>query len=153
MCVSLQQFILKIEANISYLIESSSRSHPPFLSVRILQRFGLSNPSPGLVERVAEAYSKGSYQGIGSGKYGDLGALVAAILLDDESREVILDRDPSHGNIREPLVKLLSFFRSMGIAFNMPLRIPSLLSLEKELGQGSFESPSVFSFFLPGESL
>ena len=121
------------------------------MSYRILQRFGLSNPSPGLVERVATAYSEGSYQGIGSGKYGDLGALVTALLLDDESRASILDSDPSHGNIREPLVKLLSFFRSQGISFNMPLRIPSLLSTEDELGQGSFESPSVFSFFLPGK--
>ena len=135
------------------ILESSSCSHPPFLSVRLLQRFGLSNPSPGLVERVATAYSEGSYDGIGSGKYGDLGALVAAVLLDDESREVVLDHDPSHGHIREPLVKLLSFFRSMGIAFDMPLRIPSLFSLEGDIGQGSFESPSVFSFFLPGESL
>lgn len=135
------------------ILESSSRSHPAFLSLRLLQRFGLSNPSPGLVERVAIAYSEGSYEGIGSGKYGDLGALVAAALLDDESREVVLDLDPSHGHIREPLVKLLSFFRSMGIAFDMPLRIPSLLSLEGDIGQGSFESPSVFSFFLPGEFL
>lgn len=128
-------------------------SSPPYLSHQILQRFGLSNPSPGLVERVALAYSEGSYNGIGSGTYGDLGALIAAAVLDDESRKVILDSDPSHGHVREPLVKLISFFRSMGISFDMPLRIPSLLSLEGDIGQGSFESPSVFSFFLPGESL
>ena len=66
-------------------------SHAPFLSLRFLQRFGLSNPSPGLVERVATAYIEGSYNGIGSGSYGDLSALVAAILLDDESRSTTLE--------------------------------------------------------------
>lgn len=37
----------------------------------------------------------------------------------------------------------------MGISFRQPLRIPTLLDNEGDIGQGSFESPSVFSFFLP----
>ena len=90
-------------------------SHPPFLATRIIQRFGISNPSPGFIERVATAYITGAYEQIGSGQYGDLGAMVAAILLDDESRAVVLDADQSHGHLREPLVKVLSFFRSMGL--------------------------------------
>ena len=81
------------------------------MAYRLLQRFGLSNPSPGLIERVATAYSTGSYGQIGSGLYGDLRALVAAILLDDESRQVALDADPTHGSLREPLVKVMSLFR------------------------------------------
>ena len=88
-------------------------SHPPFMAQRVIQRFGVSNPSPAFVERVATAYATGSYANgrFGSGSYGDLGALVAAILLDDETREVVLDSDPAHGHIREPLVKVTSFFR------------------------------------------
>ena len=124
-------------------------SHAPFLAYRIIQRFGISNPSPSFIERVVSAYSTGLYQGIGSGKYGDLGALVAAILLDDETRKVVLDADQSHGHIREPLVKVMHFFRSMGISFAQPLRMETLMGLEGRIGQGSFESPSVFSFFLP----
>ena len=50
--------------------------------MRLIQRFGISNPSPRFIERVATAYSTGLYGQIGSGKYGDLGALAAAILLD-----------------------------------------------------------------------
>ena len=45
-------------------------THPPFLAVRIIQRLGISNPSPGFVERVATAYSTGSYGQFGSGNYG-----------------------------------------------------------------------------------
>ena len=37
----------------------------------------------------------------------------------------------------------------MEIGFASPLHIPTLLGLESDIGQGSFESPSVFSFFLP----
>ena len=125
-------------------------SHAPFMAVRIIQRFGISNPSPGFVERVVAAYSTGSYGGLfGSGSYGDLGAMLAAILLDDESRQVVLDEDSTHGHLREPLIKVLSFFRSMGLSYDMPFRIPTLMGLEGSIGQGSFENPSVFSFFLP----
>ena len=50
-------------------------SHAPFLAIRIIQRFGISNPSPGFIERVATAYVNGLYNGIGSGSYGDLSAM------------------------------------------------------------------------------
>ena len=50
-------------------------SHPPFLAIRMIQRFGISNPSPGFIERVAIAYATGSYKNIGSGNYGDMSAL------------------------------------------------------------------------------
>lgn len=68
-------------------------NHPPFLAIRMIQRFGISNPSPDFVVRVGEAYKSGSYHGFGSGEYGDIGALVAAILLDQESRMPALDLD------------------------------------------------------------
>jgi uncharacterized protein (DUF1800 family)/uncharacterized protein (DUF1501 family) len=124
-------------------------SHPPFMAQRVIQRFGISNASPSLIERVASAYSTGSYGQFGTGKYGDLGAMVAAILLDDETRVVSLDADPAHGHTREPLIKVLSFFRSMSVSFRSPLHIPTLLDLEGKIGQGSYETPSVFGFFLP----
>mgnify|MGYP001130838593 CR=1 FL=1 len=76
------------------------------MALRFCQRFGISNPSPAYIERVATAYKSGIYQSIGSGEYGDLGAMVASVLLDDESRQVVLDQDPSHGHIREPLLKV-----------------------------------------------
>ncbi|KAL7539583.1 hypothetical protein ACHAXR_009408 [Thalassiosira sp. AJA248-18] len=124
-------------------------SHPPFMAVRVIQRFGISNPSPAFIKRVSTAYTTGSFGQFGSGEYGDLGAMVAAILLDDESRQVVLDADQTHGHLREPLIKVLSFFKSMGLHYASPLRIPALMSTQDTIGQGSFENPSVFSFFLP----
>lgn len=117
-------------------------SHPPFLAMRVIQRFGISNPSPGMIFRVSTAYSTGTYQGMGSGKYGDLGAMAAAILLDDEARKVVLDSDQAHGHLREPLIKVMSFFRSMGLSYQMPLQVENMAGTQEIFGQGAFESPS-----------
>ena len=45
--------------------------------------------------RVSEAYKEGTYSGgmFGSGQYGDLAAMVGAILLDTECRTPVLDLD------------------------------------------------------------
>jgi cullin-associated NEDD8-dissociated protein 1 len=46
------------------------------------------------------------YDGFGSGKYGDLAATIAAVLLDREARSVELDLDAANGQLREPLLKV-----------------------------------------------
>jgi len=83
----------------------------------------------------------------GDGHYGHLGAVFAAILLDRESRSVTVDADPSHGSMREPLLKLMGFMRSMEYT---PDRRGELVKLDagKSLGQMTHEIPTVFSFFL-----
>jgi hypothetical protein len=77
--------------------------HPnisPFLAVRFAQRFGVSNPSPRYVSIIAEAFRSGEYTDrktgmkFGSGRYGCLEATVAAVLLDSESLDPVLDKDP-----------------------------------------------------------
>jgi len=120
--------------------------------MRLAQRFGLSNASPSLIERAVTAYEAGSYESnnlqFGSGKYGDLGALIAAILLDPESREAVLDADQSHGQAKAPLDQVISVFRSMGLKYESPLVVPTLIDSYDMIGQGSYESPSVFNFYL-----
>lgn len=76
--------------------------HPntaPFLAARFAQRFGMSNPSPRYVETIAKAFTAGSYRHgdivFGSGQYGCMKAMVAAVILDQESQSSILDVDPS----------------------------------------------------------
>ena len=96
---------------------------------------------------MATAYIEGSYNGIGSGSYGDLAALVAAILLDDESRSTTLDSDPTNGSLREPIIKVVSLLRSMEAVYTAPSGDEKLYKMG--IGQDSFGSPSVFSFFLP----
>ena len=58
----------------------------PFISLRLIQRFGISNPSPRFIKTVAESFKFGIYEAhvlgipFGSGTYGDLGATVAGEL-------------------------------------------------------------------------
>jgi cullin-associated NEDD8-dissociated protein 1 len=72
----------------------------PFLAIRLAQRFGISNPSPRYVATVAHAFRSGNFKDnfsgaeYGSGQYGSLEATLAAVLLDRESQEALLDADP-----------------------------------------------------------
>ena len=127
-------------------------THPPFLALRMIQRFGISNPSPQYIERVSTAYKNGSYLGrFGAGKYGDLGAMMAAILLDPEARALSLDSDPSHGHIREPIIKITSFLRSLETKWHAPFQVSIFDGPQGQrwYGQGPYRAPSVFSFFQP----
>ena len=132
-----------------YLYHASSA---PFLSLRFIQRFGISNPSPGFVERVAQAFKTGKCDALSiSGNYGDLGALIGAIITDEEAREVLLDSDPSSGSLREPLLKLVALMRNLD---HKQLNEDHLTAIDGnnlvgKIGQESYEMPNVFSFFLP----
>ena len=89
----------------------------PFIATRLIQRLTTSNPSPRYVHAVAQAFITGqcTTRGCGnfSGTYGDLGASVATVLLDGEGMSPLLDADPSHGGLREPVIKLLHLMRAM----------------------------------------
>jgi len=130
--------------------------HPnvaPFISRRIIQRFGISNPSPRYVTQAATAFSTGSYTSLGitfgDGKYGNLGAMLAAIVLDREARSAVLDADPTFGSLREPMIKLMAFLRAMKFKSLDAVKELSLFDLSTAIGQKPYESPNVFSYFLP----
>jgi cullin-associated NEDD8-dissociated protein 1 len=130
--------------------------HPnvaPFLAVRFIKRFGTSNPSPRYVEDVATAFTVGEYtvygHTYGDGRYGSMEAMIAAIILHDEARTALLDADPTAGSLREPLLKLIAFLRSMEFtskSINPEIR---LKGLEQKIGQEVYAIPNVFSYFLP----
>jgi len=133
----------------------------PFFSKLLIQRFGISNPSPRYIETVANAFQAGSFEWtsgsqnatFGDGKWGNLGATVAAILLDREATSVVLDADPAHGSIREPLLKVIGFMKAMEYTRTPHDRLvyPMLDTFvaSARIGQNVYESPSVFSFFSP----
>jgi hypothetical protein len=133
--------------------------HPntaPFLAVRFAQRFGLSNPSPRLVDTVATAFRSGRYidlstgTSFGSGEYGNLGAMVAALLLDRESRSVVLDADPASGSVLEPLLRYIRLMKSLEFAPDYADRNFQMISDVMDwIGQMPHAHPNVFSFFLP----
>jgi hypothetical protein len=85
-------------------------THPntaPFVSRRLIQRLVTSNPSPAYVERVAEVFEDN-----GKGERGDLGAVVRAILLDDEALHGARNRPEIFGKFREPLLYFTHLFRA-----------------------------------------
>jgi uncharacterized protein (DUF1501 family) len=133
--------------------------HPntaPFVASRLIQRFGISNPSPRYVEVVATAFATGSYQSstgtdaavIGSDAYGCLASTLAAILLDPEARSPVLEKDPSYGGLREPLLKLVHLMRAMEFEPS-PEETFEMRYVSDRIGQMAHAVPTVFSFFLP----
>lgn len=140
-------------------------NHPntaPFVSSQLIQRLTTSNPSPGYVYRVADAFETGSYElpngnTIGSGNRGDLSAVWAAILMDREYHDHASVIDPSFGKLREPVLRFTHWARmSEAPAVNLMKGATVIdayvLSQQHEtrLGQRPFTSPSVFNFFRPG---
>ena len=126
--------------------------HPntaPFVAHRLIQRLVSSNPSPRYIKAVGTAFSTGSYDGVSySGEYGDLAATVAAILLDREARSATLDADPTHGQLREPIVKVIHFMRALEFS-SRDGREVELHALLDAIGQEVYNSPTVFNFYLP----
>lgn len=131
----------------------------PFLAMRFAQRFGISNPSPRFIEEISTSFVKGEYSfeddngnniKFGSGKYADLAATFACVLLDRESRDVLLDNDPTHGALKEPLIKVLGLMRALKF---MPRDDHPFVQFDRSfgdrIGQMAHELPSVFSFFRP----
>jgi cullin-associated NEDD8-dissociated protein 1 len=103
------------------------------------------------VTEVSHAFKSGRYvlgdREYGKGKYGDLAATFAAIYLDREARNVLLDVDPTTGSLREPILKLMAVMRSMNFSSSFP--VTRLSNLKRDIGQEAYEFESVFSFFLP----
>ena len=72
------------------------------------------------METVCQAFITGVYQypsesgsyRFGSGNYGDLAATVAAIILNRESQNEVLNADIMHGSLREPIILVTSLMRN-----------------------------------------
>ena len=122
-------------------------NHPnvgPFIGRLLIQRLVKSNPSPEYISRVTAAFNNN-----GSGIRGDMQAVVKAIYLDDEARNESYLSDNQNGKLREPFFRYVHLFRAFN--FNNPQNKFWDLgwSLETELRQYMFYSPSVFNFFSP----
>ncbi len=129
-------------------------NHPnvgPFLSKRLIQRLVTSNPSADYIARIASVFNNN-----GSAIRGDLGAMIRAILLDEEALDGYLFSMPNFGKIREPLLTMTHIWRAYDATMN-PAFItnpgdfwPEVLYFpENYIGQGPMSSPSVFNFFSP----
>jgi uncharacterized protein (DUF1800 family) len=127
-------------------------NHPnvgPFIAKQLIQKLVTSNPSRAYVQRVAERFNND-----GTGRRGNLEAVVRAILLDAEARNAASGSGAATaGKLKEPLLRLTQFWRAygvtsasgkLGVARNFSGGTPSA-----QFGQGQGLSPSVFNFFSP----
>ena len=133
-------------------------NHPniaPFFGRQLIQRLVTSNPSPAYIGRVSAAFNSGRFTrsgwSTGSGRRGDLRATIAAVLLDEEARDMAKTADPTFGKVREPVLRLAAWMR----AFNARSTSGNfLLGVTDDpvgsLGQSAMRSPSVFNFYRPG---
>ena len=121
---------------------------PSFVSHLLIQRFISSNPTPRYVRAVATAFKSGnlalpSGATIGSGQRGDLGATIAAVLLDREARSPAAAADPAAGVLREPLLKVIQLMRALSFTPKPGLEV-ELNGIEADIGMNAHKSPSVF---------
>lgn len=130
----------EVEALLDHLVYHPTTA--PHISYRLIQRLVTSNPSPRYMEVVSAAFSSGSYNGVTySGAHGDLAATVAAMLLDREARSLTLELDPTFGQMREPLLKVLHLMRSLEYS-SVDGRTVEFYDMAR-IGQAIFESPTV----------
>lgn len=122
--------------------------HPnigPFIGRQLIQFFVTDNPSPTYVQRVAAVFADN-----GSGVRGDLGAVVKAILLDEEARDPrFSDREPNFGRLKEPVIRTMAIGRVMGMKSQTNLRWWDWGDFYAESRQEPGYSPSVFNFYRP----
>ena len=123
-------------------------NHPnvaPFFAQHMIRQLVTSNPSSAYIARVATAFNND-----GSGIRGNIAAVVAATLLDDEALNGYQQNPQTFGKLREPLIRLTSLWR----AFDARL-INSKFTygwLRNRFNQAPLQAPSVFNFFSPSFS-
>jgi uncharacterized protein (DUF1800 family) len=118
-------------------------NHPnvgPFIAQRLIQRLVTSNPSPGYISRVAGVFANN-----GSGVRGDLKAVVQAVLLDPEARN--LTASNSYGHEREPLIRLANLYRAFNASASSGKFVVNNSTFN--FGEEALYAPSVFNFFSP----
>jgi uncharacterized protein (DUF1800 family) len=124
-------------------------NHPnvgPFFGRQMIQRLVTSNPSPAYVQRVATVFNDD-----GTGVRGNLRAVWKAILMDAEARAAPDGSAPLAGKLREPMVRLVQWARTVGVSSATGVyEIYDLSASDTALGQSPLRSPSVFNFFRPG---
>ena len=124
-------------------------AHPnvgPFFGRQMIQRLVTSNPSPAYVRRVAAAFDDN-----GAGVRGDLKAVWRAVLTDREALAPADPHDPLSGKLREPVVRFVSWGRSVGLhSESGAYEMYDLSRSDTGLGQSPLRSPSVFNFYRPG---
>jgi uncharacterized protein (DUF1800 family) len=122
-------------------------NHPnvgPFIGRRLIQNMVKSNPTPGYVQRVAQAFNDN-----GQGERGDLLAVVKAILMDEEARTCDWIQHPEQGKLISPFYRYSYFARNVEKIGPEDLYWNVGYSFFENTEQIPFVSRTVFNFYLP----
>jgi len=119
---------------------------PPFVARSFIKFFVTDNPTPQYIERVANAFIDD-----GDGVRGNMEAVIKAILLDPEARDIAYaDARPEFGRLRDPLVRIMHLTRLL--RFDKHEHI-YWWGPDQEIlgptGQEIFRAPNVFNFYTP----
>ena len=116
----------------------------PFFGKFLIQRLVTSNPSPGYVQRVAQAFN-------GTGPFGstrgDMKSVIKAILLDEEARSCSSADNNNFGMLREPFVRYMQLAKSFDLYTESGNHRNAMYEAVFQLQQKPYASPSVFNFF------
>jgi hypothetical protein len=121
-------------------------NHPnvgPFVGSLMIQALVTSNPSPGYVTRVAQAFNNN-----GQGVRGDMKAVLRAILLDSEARGNV-KVNANFGHLREPMLFITGVLRALDGASDGVY----LTGQASGMGQNVFFAPSVFNYYPPNYNI
>lgn len=114
----------------------------PFIGRQLIQRLVTSNPSPAYVAAVSAKFANN-----GSGVRGDMKAVVKAVLMNPEARQM----STSSGKLREPVLKLSAFLRAFAFKSDTgDYLVGNTDEAAFTIGQSALRSPSVFNFYRPG---
>jgi uncharacterized protein (DUF1800 family) len=121
---------------------------PAFFGKQLIKRLVTSNPSDEYVYRVAQAFKDN-----GNGVRGDMKAVLRAVLLDPEARDLSKLDDPNWGKLREPMIRWANYLR----AFHVRSSTNQYRNLYLEdpvygLAQSPLHAPSVFNWYSPDYS-
>lgn len=123
-------------------------NHPnvgPFICKQLIQHLVTSRPSPAYVKRVVHVFVND-----GRGMRGNMWAVVRAILEDPEARAGDTNPALDGGHLREPILWVANFYRTIGFHNTDPTGSYFVLSeLSAYINQEPYASPSVFNFFSP----
>lgn len=131
-------------------------NHPnvgPFVCKQLIQHLVASNPSPAYVSRVA-----GIFANDGTGKRGNMKAVITAILTDADARAADTSPNFDGGHLREPMLYMTNVMRGLGFVNNDAKAGNDVIAnasyntvgnYTSPLGEKPYTSGSVFNFFPP----
>jgi len=115
-----------------------------FVGRQLIQFLVTDNPSPPYVQRVSSVFADN-----GCGVRGDLGAVVRAILLDEEARDPRFMEGAKHGRLKEPVIRTMALARAFGLKQSPGLLWWDWNDFFNASRQEPTYSPSVFNFYRP----